>query len=75
MQPVQARSEEPSLAEWQTEISKQQRELVALQAALPSSVNLGLTVLQLGKVSSEKMHRLFHLLTRHTATLLSIMAQ
>ena len=48
--PVQARSEEPSLAEWQTEINKQQRELVAMQAALPSFVNLGLTALHLGKV-------------------------
>lgn len=49
--PMQARSEEPSLAEWQSEINKQQRELGALQTALPSSVNLGLAVLQLGKVS------------------------
>ena len=39
--------------EWQSEINKQQRELVALQAALPSSVNLGLTSLHLGKV---RMH-------------------
>lgn len=38
------------MAEWQTEINKQQRELVAMQAALPSSVNLGLTALHLGKV-------------------------
>ena len=42
--------DEPSLAEWQAEINKQQRELVAMQAALPTSVNLGLTALQLSKV-------------------------
>ena len=50
LQSMQAQSEEPSLAEWQTEINKQQRELVTMQAALPSSVNLGLTALHLGKV-------------------------
>lgn len=47
---MQARSEVPSLAEWQSEINKQQCELVAMQAALPSYVNLGLTALHLGKV-------------------------
>ena len=50
LQSMQARSEEPSLTEWQTEINKQQRELVVMQAALPSSVNLGLTALHLGRV-------------------------
>ena len=49
---MQGKSEEPSLAEWQAEINKHQRELVAMQAALPTSVNLGLTMLQLSKVTA-----------------------
>lgn len=47
---LQAKSEEPSLSELQAVINKQQKELKALEAALPASVNLGLTSLQLGKV-------------------------
>ena len=52
---MQSKSEEPSLAEWQAEINKQQRELVAMQASVPSSVNLGLTALQIGKVRLQRV--------------------
>lgn len=48
---LQAKGEEPSLNELQAEINKHQKELKALEAAVPVSVNLGLTALQLGKVS------------------------
>ena len=65
--PMQAKSEEPSLAEWQSEINKHQRELGAMQTALPSSVNLGLTALQLGKVSDISISwLLLYLLTPST---------
>ena len=47
---LQAKSEEPSLSELQAEVNKHQKDLRALEAALPLSVNLGLTALQLAKV-------------------------
>ncbi|KAL0019092.1 hypothetical protein WJX77_000912 [Trebouxia sp. C0004] len=47
---LQAKSEELSLSEVQAEINKHQRELVAMQSALPASINLGFTALQLVKV-------------------------
>ena len=48
---LQAKGEELSLSELQAEINKHQRELLALQSALPTIVNLGLASLHLGKVS------------------------
>ncbi len=46
----QAKSEELNLSEVQAEINKHQRELVAMQSALPASINLGFIALQLVKV-------------------------
>ncbi len=66
--PVQAKGEDLSLAELQAEINKHQRELVAMQAALPSSINLGLAALQLGKVRSTDCE-LLHLACIHVCTL------
>lgn len=49
---VQAKGEELSLTEVQAEINKHQRELTAMQAALPTSVSLGLAALHLVKVAT-----------------------
>jgi len=57
---TQAKSEELNLSEVQAEINKHQRELVAMQSALPASINLGFTALQLVKVGLQCCQHYYH---------------